>query len=88
MLKTVSAALIAVSMLAAPAMAGGFGHAGPTHHSHARDAKAQMHRGHIMHHRHHMRPHAHPRFNFHKTFGHHNSFKHSAISAKTVHQHG
>lgn len=84
MLKTVSAALIAVSMLAAPAMAGSFGHASRTHHSHVMDAKAQMHRGHVTHHRHHARPH----FNFHKKFGHHKHFKHSGISAKTVHKHG
>lgn len=87
MLKTVSAALIAVSMLAAPAFAGGYGHAGRTHQSHAFDAKAQMHRGHATHHRH-IRPHAHPHFNFHKKFGHHKHFKHSAHTAKTVQQHG
>jgi len=87
MLKTVSAALIAVSMLAAPAMAGGFGHASRTHHSHALDAKAQMHRGHATQHRH-VRPHAHPHFNIHKKFGHHKHFKHSAHTAKTVHKHG
>lgn len=87
MLKTVSAALIAVSMLAAPAMAGGFGHASRTHHSHALDAKAQMHRGHVTQHRH-VRPHAHPHFNIHKKFGHHKHFKHSAHTAKTVQKHG
>jgi hypothetical protein len=87
MLKTISAALIAVSVLAAPAMAGGFGHGGRAHHSHPLDAKAQMHRGHVTHHRH-IRPHAHPHFNFHKKFGHHKHFKHSAITAKTVHKHG
>ncbi len=88
MLKTISAALIAVSMLAAPAMAGGFGHASRAQHSHALDAKAQMHRGHVTHHRHHVRPRAHPHFNFHKKFGHHKHFKHSAIPAKTVQKHG
>lgn len=88
MLKTVSAALIAVSMLAAPAFAGGFGHGSRTHHSHAFDAKAQMHHGHVTHHRRHVRPQAHPHFNFHKKFGHHKSFKHSGITAKTVHKHG
>lgn len=87
MLKTVSAALIAVSMLAAPAFAGGLGHAGRAHHSHALDAKAQMHRGHIKYH-HHMRKHGHPHFNLHKKFGDHKSFKHSGITAKTVHKHG
>jgi Ni/Co efflux regulator RcnB len=86
MLKTISAALIAVSMLAAPAMASGFGHGSRATHSHALDAKAQMHRGHVTHHRH-VRPH-HPHFNFHKKFGHHKHFKHSAITAKTVHKHG
>lgn len=91
MLKTFSAALIAVSVLAAPAMAGSFGHASRTQHSHVLDAKAQMHRGHVTHHRH-VRPlvrqHHHSHFNFHKEFGHHKTFKHSSISAKTVHKHG
>lgn len=86
MLKTISAALIAVSMLAAPAMAGSFGHASRAPHAHALDAKAQMHRGHVTHHRH-VTPH-HPHFNVHKKFGHHKHFKHSAITAKTVHKHG
>lgn len=91
MLKTVSAALIAVSMLAAPAFAGGFGHGSRTQHSHAYDARAQMHRGHDTHHRHmrpHMRQHHHPHFNFHKKFGQHKTFKHSVNIAKTVHNHG
>jgi hypothetical protein len=86
MLKTISAALIAVSVLAAPAMAGTVGHASRTSHSHVLDAKAQMHRGHVTHHRH-LRPH-HSHFNIHKKFGHHKSFKHSSIPAKTVHKHG
>ncbi len=87
MLKTVSAALIAVSMLAAPAFAGGIGHTGRTHHSQALDAKAQMHGGHIKHH-HRMHMHGHRHFNLHKKFDHHKSFKHSGITAKTVHKHG
>lgn len=88
MLKTMSAALIAVSMLAAPAFAGGLSQTGRTHHSHSLDAKAQMQRGHVTHHRHHMRPHHHSHFNFHKKFGHHKTFKHSVHTAKTVHKHG
>jgi hypothetical protein len=85
MLKTISAALVTISVLAAPAMAGSFGHASRTQHSHVLDAKAQMHRGHVTHHRH-VRPHHH--FNLHKKFGHHKTFKHSADTAKTVHKHG
>jgi hypothetical protein len=83
MLKTVSAALIAVSVLASPAFAGGLGHASRGQHSHPLDAKAQMHRGHIKHH-HGVRSH----FNLHKKFGHHKTFRHSGITAKTVHKHG
>ncbi|UGV27276.1 hypothetical protein E0H22_17240 [Rhodopseudomonas boonkerdii] len=87
MLKTVSAALIAVSMLAAPAFAGSLDHANRAHRSNALDAKAQMHRGHMTHHRH-MRLHGHPHFNLHKKLGHHKTFRHSGITAKTVHKHG
>lgn len=83
MLKTVSAALVAVSLLVAPAFAGGPSHVSRAHHSHVLDAKAQMHRSHGMHHRH-MRSH----FNLHKKFGQHKTFKQSGISAKTVHKHG
>jgi Ni/Co efflux regulator RcnB len=78
MLKSISAALIAVSMLAAPAMA-----AGPSRHAdksvaaplaHAkpgvRDAHARM----VRHHHRHVRPH----HRFHHKMGMTKTFKHTA----------
>lgn len=81
MLKTFSAALIAVSVLAAPAMAGGLGHPNrAAAHSHVFGAKAQMR---LHQHRHHVRPHV----NFHKKFSLHKAFKHSARAAGIAHKH-
>lgn len=77
MLKSISAALIAVSMLAAPAMAAGPGHAdksvaAPFAHAKpgVRDAQARM----VRHHHRHVRPH----HRFHHKMGMTKTFKHTA----------
>lgn len=82
MLKTISAALLAVSVLAAPALA-----AGPSHIGKAPTAKLLNAHAKMVHHRHHIRV-VHPHRHFHKTFGMQKSVKHSAHLAKTVHTHG
>ncbi len=87
-MKTFSAALIAVSVLAAPAMAGGIQHHGRAHQSHPFDAKAQMHRHHVHPHQFHKHRHVGPHFRLHKKFGAHKPFHHSAVKATTVHTHG
>ncbi|QUS40618.1 hypothetical protein RPMA_18600 [Tardiphaga alba] len=72
MLKTFSAALIAVSVLAAPAFAGGFGPARHAHrHHHALDARAQMIHRHHDHRLDRYHRHVRPHFHFHRKLGRH-----------------
>ncbi|MDB5503270.1 MAG: hypothetical protein JWR89_3172 [Tardiphaga sp.] len=92
MLKKISAALIVVSMLAAPAMAAGVEKTAPapiTKPVAAVDAKLQVkpavrnaHAKMVRHHRHHqVRPH----HRFHKRIGLHKTFKHTAHTSTVVH---
>lgn len=91
MLKTISAALIAASMLAAPAMAAGLDRGAATHNSapaahHVQvrpsvlNANAKMMHRHHEHHRH-----ARPHLRFHKKLGMHKTFKHTAIKTTAAH---
>jgi hypothetical protein len=84
MLKSISAALIAVSLIAAPAMAAGPSKtadktvSSPVKHvkSDVRDAQARM----VRHHHRHVRPH----HRFHRKMGMNKTFKHTASKANTT----
>ena len=95
MLKMFSAAAIAASILAAPAMAAGPDRTAVAHkvvtterHGHpgALNANAKMinRHHHYRHHHRHVRPH----FNFHKKLGMGHADKHTAIKSTVVHKHG
>ncbi|WP_081421834.1 His-rich protein BRANT [Tardiphaga robiniae] len=95
MLKMFSAAVIAASILAAPAMAAGPGRTVTTHkvvttehhvQPGALNANAKMiHRHHdYRHHQRHVRPH----FHFHKKLGVSHTHKHTAIQTTVVHKRG
>jgi Ni/Co efflux regulator RcnB len=95
MLKMFSAAVIAASIIAAPAMAAGSDRAATTHKVATTERHVQpgalnanakmMHRHHdYRHHHRHVRPHAH----FHKKLGMSHMYKHTAIKTTVVHKRG
>lgn len=84
MLKMFTAALLAASVLAAPAMANGIGQASRAQHPLDARAQAMPRHGHSVSHHRHMRPHV----RFHNRFGLHKAHKHSAFKATVVHKHG